>query len=120
MLSEARDRRRGDDTDRYPPLVITSLPPAPSSIGAGARRGFRSFLRPQVGHCGRAGHVVLRDGRAHQVEADDVIAQIGAKFGRDRLRDFDGRKLDRALPNGMRAQRRDRDAARRSCGRGIP
>ena len=42
-----------DDTVRYPPLVMTSLAPAPSSIGAGARRGSRNFLLPQVGHCGR-------------------------------------------------------------------
>src|SRR6202021_2609530 len=36
-----------DETLRYPPLVITTLPPAPSSTGAGARRGSRGFLRPQ-------------------------------------------------------------------------
>src|SRR5262249_2656250 len=42
------------ETVRYPPLVMTSLLPAPSSTGAGARLGSRSFLRPQLGHCGRA------------------------------------------------------------------
>src|SRR5262245_10705163 len=41
-------------TLRYPPLVMTSLPPGPSSSGTAARRGSRSFLRPQLGHCGRA------------------------------------------------------------------
>ena len=43
-------------------------------------------------------HEMLGDGRAHQVEACDVIAQIGAESGRDRFRDFDGGELDRALP----------------------
>ena len=33
---------------------MTSLLPAPSSTGTGARFGSRSFLRPQVGQCGRA------------------------------------------------------------------
>ena len=37
--------------------------------------GSRSFLRPQLGHCGRRRHVMLHDRRAQQVEADDVIAQ---------------------------------------------
>ena len=36
------------------PLVMTSLLPALSSTGTGARLGSRSFLRPQLGHCGRA------------------------------------------------------------------
>ena len=42
-----------DGTERYPPLVMTSLPLGPFSIGCGARRGFCNFLLPQVGHCGR-------------------------------------------------------------------
>src|SRR5262245_7096729 len=42
------------ETVRYPPLVMTSLLPAPSSTGTGVRVGSRSFFRPQVGHCGRA------------------------------------------------------------------
>jgi hypothetical protein len=40
---------------------------------------------------------MLHDSRAHKVEADDVIAQIGAKCGGDRLGDLDGCKLDAAL-----------------------
>src|SRR6516225_117069 len=38
-------------------------------------------------------HIMLRDGRAQQVEADDVIAQWSAKTGGDRFGDLDGRKL---------------------------
>ena len=60
----------------------------------------------------RAGrHVMLHDGRAQQVEADDVIAQVGAKVGGDRFRDLDGRKLDGALSEHVAGERRSRDAA---------
>src|SRR4051812_42334503 len=51
-----------------------------------------------------------RNGRAQQVEADDVIAQIGAKSGGDRFRDLDGRKLDSTLPDRVVCKRRNRDA----------
>src|ERR1700730_17390879 len=43
------------------------------------------------------GYVMPHDGRTEQIEADDVIAQIGAKLGGDRFGDLDGRKLDRTL-----------------------
>jgi len=98
------------ETVRYPPLVMTSLAPAASSIGTGARRGSRAFLRPQLGHCGGR-YVMPHDGRAQQIEADDVIAQIRAKRGGDRFGDLDGRKLDRTLSERVAGQRRNGDAA---------
>ena len=54
---------------------------------------------------------MLHDGRAHEVEADDVIAQLRAKIGGDRFRDLDGRKLDGALSERVSGQRRNGDAA---------
>ena len=58
------------------------------------------------------GDVMFRDGRARQVEADDVIVQFGAEIGGDRLRDLDGCKLDGALSDRLPRQRRNRDTAR--------
>ena len=40
-----------------------------------------------------------------------MIAQFRAKIGGDRFRDFDGCKLDGALPNVLLSQRRNGDAA---------
>src|SRR5438477_527198 len=57
--------------------------------------------------------VVLCDGRAHQVEACDMIAQIGAKARRDRFGDFYRRELDRALPQRVADERRYGDGPRR-------
>jgi hypothetical protein len=51
------------------------------------------------------GYVMLCDGRAQQVEAHDVIAQIRTKSAGDRSRDFDGGKLDRALSEGIAGER---------------
>src|SRR5437016_190865 len=45
-------------------------------------------------------HIMLHDGRAQQVEADDVIAQWSAKTGGDRLGDLDGRKLEGGQAGG--------------------
>ena len=53
--------------------------------------------------------MVLHDGRPQQVEAYDLIAQVCAKIGRDRFRNLDRRKLDRALPEGLLGQRRNDD-----------
>ncbi len=50
-------------------------------------------------------HEVLGDGCAHQVEACDVVAQIGTESGRDRFRDLDGSELDRGLPERTMHQR---------------
>src|SRR5436190_2089784 len=72
-----------------------------AQILAAARR----TLRP-----GR--NVVPCDGRAQQVEADDVIAQVRAKIGRDRFGDLDGCKLDSALSEHVPGERRSGDAAR--------
>jgi hypothetical protein len=91
-------------------------------LGAGAKLD-RRRLAPRVqqfpvsaGRALRAGrNVMLGDGRAQKVEADDVIVQLGAKPGGDRLGDFDGGKLDAALPQGVAGQRRNRDGARRSA-----
>ena len=54
-------------------------------------------------------HEVLGDGRTHQVEACDVIAQIGAEAGGDRLRDLDRSELDRGLPERALRERRHRN-----------
>src|SRR6202040_1894859 len=60
----------------------------------------------------RAGrHVMLHDGRAQQVETNDVIAQFRAKIGGDRFRDLDGRKLDGTLSERVPGQRRNGEAA---------
>ena len=61
-------------------------------------------------------HVVLRDGRAEQIEADDVIAQFRAKAGGDGFRDFDGCKLDAVLSE--RAAGRAAKPQRSGPGRG--
>ena len=54
---------------------------------------------------------MLRDTRAEQIEADDVIAQFRGKAGGDGFRDFDGRKLDAVLSERVVGQRRNRNAA---------
>ena len=65
-----------------------------------------------AGRALRAGRdVMLDDGRAQQVEADDVIAQFGAEVGGDRLGDLDGGELDGALAERLPGERRSRDAA---------
>src|SRR5277367_299983 len=56
-------------------------------------------------------YMMLHDGRAQQVEADDVIAQLRPKIGGDRFRDLDCRKVDGRLPEGLLSQRRNGDAA---------
>src|SRR5580693_4912378 len=55
-------------------------------------------------------HMMLHNGRAQEVEADDVIAQLRAKIGGDRFRDLDGRKLDGALSESLLSQGRNGDA----------
>src|ERR1700683_2038671 len=60
----------------------------------------------------RAGrHMMLHNGRAQEVEADDVIAQLRAKIGGDRFCDLDGRKLDGSLSERLSSQRRNGEAA---------
>src|SRR5262249_48956129 len=56
-------------------------------------------------------HVMPHDSRAQQVEADDVIAQVGAKICGDGFCDLDRRKLDAALSQHVAGQRRSGDAA---------
>jgi hypothetical protein len=51
------------------------------------------------------GDVMLDDGRAQQIVTDDVIVQLGAKAGRDRLGDFEGGKLDGAMPERVAGER---------------
>src|SRR5262249_44749992 len=48
------------------------------------------------------GNVVLDDRQAQQVQADDVIAQIGAETSRDRFRDLNSGKLDGTLAKRVR------------------
>ena len=62
-----------------------------------------------------ARHVVLGDGRTQQVEARNMIAQIGAKAGGDRFGDFDRCKLDGGLPQRVTDKWGDRDGPRRAA-----
>ena len=55
---------------------------------------------------------MLDDARAHQVEAHNVIAQIGAELGGDRFGDFDRRQLNAGLSERMPGERRGGDAVR--------
>src|SRR5207249_9029282 len=57
-------------------------------------------------------HVMPHDGRPQQVEAQDVIREIGAKLGSNRFCDLDGRKRDAALSNRLAGERRRRNLAR--------
>ena len=89
-------------------------------LGAGGkldrhRRAARvAQLLPAAGRTLRAGcHVMLDDGRAQQIETDDVIAQIRAKVGGDRFGDLDSRKLDAALSERLAAS--GETATRRAC-----
>ncbi len=104
-----------DDTVRYPPLVMTSLPPAPSSTGTGATAWVAQLLAAADRALRTGRHVMPHDSRAQQVEADDVIAQVRTKVGSDRFCDLDGRKLDTALSEHAAGERRSGDPARRSA-----
>ena len=57
-------------------------------------------------------HVMLRNFRAQEIEADDVIAQVRRKTRGDRLRDFDGCKLDSMLSEWLLGEGRSRHDAR--------
>src|SRR5215475_8406955 len=59
-------------------------------------------------------HEMLLDGRARQVEADNMIVQIRAEVGGDGFRDLDGRELDGTLSQHVPGDRRKSDTARRS------
>ena len=113
MLSETRHRR----ARRYRPVSAAGH----HELRAGAKLDRRRCAArvPQLfAAAGRTlrspDYVMLCDGRAHQVEACKVIAQIGAKSARDRFRDFNRRKLDRALSEGIAGERRHRYRTRRS------
>ena len=56
--------------------------------------------------------VVAYNGRAQQIETDDVVAQIRAEIAGDRLRDFQGCKRDCALSERVVSQGRSSDAAK--------
>src|SRR3984957_11481232 len=79
----------------------------------GRRRtaGIAQFLAAAARALRAGRYMMLHNGRAQQVEADDVIAQLRAKIGGDRSRDLDGRKFDGALSEGPLSQRRNSDAA---------
>src|SRR5215813_293075 len=98
VLTEARDRRaRGDAAiaaarhdelaasrkfERHRRTAWVTQLPAPTS------RALRTRW-----------HVMADNGRAQQVEAHDVIREIGAKVGGDRFCDLDRRKCRAALSN---------------------
>src|SRR5580658_4786422 len=73
--------------------------------------GITQILAAATGTLRTERDIVLHDGRAQQVEADDVIAQLSAKTGGDRFGDLDGRKLDGALSERVASQWRNGDAA---------
>src|SRR5262249_19850763 len=58
--------------------------------------------------------VILPNGPAQQVEADDVIAHVRTEVGSDRFCDLDSRKLNAALSDHLAGKRRSGDAARTS------
>src|SRR5208282_5386749 len=94
------------------------VPPARhDQLAAGAqfdrqrRTAWVAQLLAAAGRTLRAGrHVMLYDGRAHQIEADDVIAQFRTKVGGDRFCDLDGRKLDGILSKRVPGEGRNGDA----------
>src|SRR5262249_35758639 len=51
-------------------------------------------------------HVMARNGCAQQVEADDVIDEVGAKLGGDRFGDLDRSQLNAALSEHVAGERR--------------
>src|SRR5207248_2779852 len=100
VLSEARNR----DARRYRAISAAGH----GEVGAGTvldrwrgtARVFEFFAAARRAWRG-ARHVVLYDGRAQQVEARNMITEIGAKARGNRFGDFDGRKLDGALPENV-------------------
>ena len=52
------------------------------------------------------------DSRPQQVEAQDVIREIGAKLGSNRFCDLDRRKRHAAVSNRLAGERRGRNLAR--------
>ena len=111
VLAEARDR--GPRRNGPVPAARHDQLAAGAELDRHRRAARVAQLLAAAARTLRAGrHVVLHDGRAQQVEADDVIAQVRAKVGGDRLRDLDGRKLDAALSERVPGQRRNGDAAR--------
>ena len=120
VLAEARNRGRAAKRSGIPPLVMTSLPPR-AKLDRHRRTARVAQLLAAAARTLRAGrHVMLRDRRAQQVEADDVIAQLRAKAGGDRFRDFDGRKLDGALSERVAGPAAKRRRSGPVCGREAP
>src|SRR5882757_1707482 len=60
-------------------------------------------------------YIMPCDGRTQEVETDNVVAQVGTKSAGDRFADFDGRKLDAALPECVAGKGRHSDGVRRSA-----
>jgi hypothetical protein len=58
---------------------------------------------------------MLHNGRAQQVEADDVVAHVRTEAGSDRFCDLDGRKLNATLSDHIAGKRRSGDAVRPSA-----
>ena len=110
VLAETRDR----GPRRNGPVTAAGH----DQLAAGAkldRHGRAARIAQLLAAAGRTlragGHVMPHDGRAQQVEADEVIAQVGAKVGGDRFRDLDRCKLDAALSEHVAGERRSGDAA---------
>jgi len=82
------------------PLVMTSLAPALSSIGAGAGAGHAAFCCRS--RTLRRAHVMLHDTGAQQIVTDNVIVQLGAKPVAIALA-LRGGKLDGALSERVAA-----------------
>src|SRR6476619_866285 len=104
MLSETGHR----SPRRYGPVSAARH----DQLGAGTEldRCRRPARVPQLfattGRTLRAGgDVVLHDTRAQHIVADDVIVQLGAKASGDRLGNFEGSKLNRALSERVAGER---------------
>src|SRR5262249_26111001 len=57
-------------------------------------------------------YIMFHDGRAQEIQADDVIAQVRSELGGDCPHDLDGGKLDGALSHQILGKSRNDNAAR--------
>ena len=90
---------------------MTALPPTRSLIGSGRALRVPQFLAAARRALRPGRHIVPDDRRTQQVEADDMVVQVGAKTAGDGLADLDRRKPDRARREHILAERRGSHAA---------
>ena len=105
MLAEARDRAaRGDGA--ISPAGHEQFVAGTEFNRLGHAARVQQFLAPAGRTLRTRRHVVLGDGGAQQVEADNVIAQFGAKTGGDCFCDLERGKLDCGLSDAVARERR--------------